>query len=60
MMAEGAQSRGDVATAVKDNPALIRMMGRMTLLSLLKQGGADEESIKQLNRVLQTIKKPEA
>ena len=60
MMAQGAQSRGDVATAVKDNPALIRMMGRMTLLSLLKQGGADEESIKQLNRVLQTFKKPEA
>jgi len=29
----------------------------MTLLSLLKQGGADEASIQQLNRVLQTIKK---
>ena len=36
---------------------LQRMMGRMTMLSLLKQGGADEESIKQLNRVLQGIKK---
>lgn len=57
MMAQGAASRGDVADAVKDNPALQRMMGRMTLLSLLKQGGADEESIKQLNRVLQGIKK---
>jgi beta-galactosidase len=33
------------------------MMGRMTMLSLLKQGGADEQSIKQLNRVLQGIKK---
>jgi beta-galactosidase len=29
----------------------------MTMLSLLKQGGADEESIKQLNRVLQGIRK---
>ncbi len=57
MMAQGAASRGDVADAVKDNPALQRMMGRMTLLSLLKQGGADEESIKQLDRVLQGIKK---
>ena len=26
-------------------------------VSLLKQGGADEESIKQLNRILQGIKK---
>ena len=57
MMAKGASARGDVAEAVKDNPALQRMMGRMTMLSLLKQGGADEESIKQLNRILQGIKK---
>ena len=57
MMAKGASERGDVADAVKDNPALQRMMGRMTMLSLLKQGGADEESIKQLNRILQGIKK---
>ncbi|MBQ9195667.1 MAG: glycoside hydrolase family 2 protein [Clostridia bacterium] len=57
MMAKGASARGDVADAVKDNPALQRMMGRMTMLSLLKQSGADEESIKQLNRVLQGIKK---
>ena len=57
MMARGASERGDVADAVKDNPALQRMMGRMTMLSLLKQSGADEESIKQLNRVLQGIKK---
>ena len=57
MMAKGASERGDVAEAVKDNPALQRMMARMTLLSLLKQGGADEASIQQLNRVLQTIKK---
>ena len=57
MMARGAAERGDVANAVKDNPALQRMMARMTMLSLLKQSGADEESIKQLNRVLQGIKK---
>ena len=57
MMAKSAAERGDVADAVKDNPALQRMMGRMTMLSLLKQAGADEQSIKQLNRVLQGIKK---
>ncbi len=58
MMAQGAASRGDVAESVKDNPALQRMMGRMTLISLLKQAGnIDEESVKQLNRVLQGIKK---
>ena len=57
MMEKASASRGDVADAVKDNPALQRMMGRMTLVSLLKQGGADEESVKQLNRVLQGIRK---
>ena len=57
MMSKGASERGDVADAVKDNPALQRMMGRMTLVSLLKQSGADEESIKQINRILQGIKK---
>ena len=57
MMAKGAESRGDVADAVKDNPALVRMMNRITLISLLKQSGADEESIKQINRILQNIPK---
>lgn len=57
MMSQGASERGDVADAVKDNPALQKMMGRMTLVSLLKQGGADDESIKQINRILQGIKK---
>ncbi len=58
MMEKGAASRGDVAAAVKDNPGLQRMMGRMTLISLLKQAGnIDEESIRQLNRVLQGIRK---
>lgn len=57
MMSKGASERGDVAAAVKDNPALQRMMERMTFVSLLKQSGADDESIRQLNRVLQGIKK---
>ncbi len=57
MMSQGASSRGDVADAVKDNPALQRMMGKMTLISLLKQSGADEQSVKQLNRILQGYKK---
>ena len=57
MMAQGASARGDVADAVKDNPALQRMMGRMTLISLLKQSGADEQAVKQLNRILQRYRK---
>lgn len=57
MMTKSASERGDVADVVKDNPALQRMMGRMTMLSLLNQGGADEQSIRQLNRVLQGIRK---
>ena len=59
MMAKGAESHGEVAETVKDNPALQRMMNRITLVSLLKQSGADEQSIKQLNRILQGIKKTE-
>ncbi len=57
MMAKGAASRGDVADAVMGNPALQKMLGRMSMLSLLKQGGASAEQIQQLNRVLQGIKK---
>lgn len=57
MMDQMANSRGDVAGAVKDNPALIRMMERITLISLLKQAGSDEETIKHLNRILQNVKK---
>ena len=57
MMARASASRGDVAESVKDNPALQRMMGRMTLMSLLKQAGTDEQSIRQLNRILQGIRK---
>ena len=61
MTDQAAASRGDVAAAVKDNPALVAMMERamkrMTIESMLKQAGADIESMKQLNRVLQGIKK---
>ncbi len=57
MWNNGAKDRGDVAEAVKDNPALIRMMNRITLLSLMKQSGASEEDIKQMNRILQGIHK---
>lgn len=61
MMDKAAASRGDVATAVKDNPALKRMMEKamekMTIGDMLKQAGTGEESIKQLNRVLQTFRK---
>ena len=46
-----------MAGTVKDNPALQRMMGRITLVSLLKQIGADESAMKQLNRILQRYKK---
>ena len=58
---KAAAARGDVAAAVKDNPALVAMMERamqrMTVESMLKQAGTDAESIRQLNRVLQGIKK---
>ena len=61
MMDRAAASRGDVATAVRDNPALVEMMQRamqrMTIEGMLKQAGADTESMKQLNRILQTIHK---
>ena len=58
---KAAASRGDVAAAVKDNPALVAMMQRamqrMTIESMLKQAGASIEDIKQLNRILQGISK---
>ncbi|MBK0348298.1 hypothetical protein JDW15_06565 [Aerococcaceae bacterium zg-ZJ1578] len=58
MMNQNIASRGEVAERVKDNPALQRMMGRMTLISLLKQSGdTDPETAKHLNRIFQKIKK---
>ena len=56
-----ASLRGDVATAVKGNPALVEMMQRamacMMVDGMLKQAGADTGSMKQFNRILQMIKK---
>lgn len=58
MMAASAASRGDVAEATKDNPNLQKMLARMSLETLIKQaGGIDPEQVKQLNAVLQKIKK---
>ena len=57
LITKAASARGEVAGTVKDNPALQRMMGRITLVSLLKQIGADESAMKQLNRILQRYKK---
>lgn len=62
LMAQASASRGDVAESVKDNPALQRMMQRMTLVSLLKQAGdaVSEEQMKVLNDALQKIPKNQA
>lgn len=58
IMAKGAASRGDLAQSVMQNPTLMRMLERMTLIGLMKQAGeVDAESVKQLNRVLQQIQK---
>lgn len=59
IMAEGASSRGDVADAVKDNPDLQRMLGKMTLEGLFKRGGGSTEDLKGINDVLQRFKKVE-
>ena len=62
LMVQASASRGDVAESVKDNPALQRMMQRMTLVSLLKQAGdaVSEEQMKALNDALQKIPKNQA
>lgn len=61
MMQQGAGARGDVAESVKDNPNLVRMMGRMTLESMLghMKDSITEDQVKGLNRMLQQIKKGE-
>lgn len=61
LMKNGAESRGDVAASVKDNPNLIRMMGRMTLESMLgyMKDSITEEKVKELNGMLQQIRKEE-
>lgn len=57
IMNHGAEERGDVATTVKDNPALQRMLNRQKFVNILKQNRTDEKSMKQINRILQGIKK---
>jgi beta-galactosidase len=57
MMAKAAASRGDVAGAVMDNPALQRMLGRQKLITMLQQAGAAKEQVQSLNRMLQRIHK---
>lgn len=59
MMANSAASRGDVAESVKDNPNLVKMMGAMTLESMLKQVGdiISQEQVMSLNAALQQIRK---
>lgn len=59
MMAQTSAGRGDVAESVKDNPNLIKMMGAMTLESMLKQVGdvVSQEQVKALNAALQQIPK---
>ena len=62
MMAKGAANHGDVATTVAGNQSLdvlIRMMGRTKLINLMQQAGVAKEEVEQVNRILQTIKKPE-
>lgn len=59
MMAQTSAGRGDVAESVKDNPNLIKMMGAMTLESMLKQVGdfVSQEQVMALNAALQQIPK---
>lgn len=58
IMAKGAAARGDVAESVMNNPGLLRMMNRLTLIGLMQQAGeVDAEAVRQLNRSLQRIRK---
>lgn len=58
MMSKMVASRGDVAEHTKNNPALQKMLARMSLISLLKQAGdVKAEAVQGLNRLLQRIKK---
>lgn len=59
LMAKASASRGDVATSTAGNANLQRMLGGMTLQSLLKQAGdaIPKEAVKQLNDALQRVKK---
>ncbi len=59
IMAKGVAARGEVAQSTKNNPNLQRMMGRMTLNSMLKKMNdlITPEQIAEINKSLQKIKK---
>jgi len=57
IMEEGARARGEVAQAANRSEALTRMMNRMTMQALLKQAGMAEDMMKNINDMLQKIKK---
>ncbi len=61
VLAKVAASSGGPPRQAQDNPDTQRMMGRVTLQNLLKfVGGAfSKNDVRQIDRVLQTIKKPE-
>ncbi len=61
VLAKVAASSGGSPQQAQDNPDTQRMMGRVTLQNLLKFAGRafSKDDIRQINRVLQTIKKPE-
>ena len=61
MMARASASRGDVAASTADNANLQKMLGAMSLQSLIKQAGdaIPKEAVRQLNDALQRVKKPD-
>ncbi|MGI5990393.1 MAG: glycoside hydrolase family 2 protein [Lachnospiraceae bacterium] len=61
LMAKGSENRGELAKNAGANQALQRMLGRMTLLSLLQKmpDAVSKDDIGKLNETLQTIPKGE-
>ncbi|MDI9498139.1 MAG: glycoside hydrolase family 2 TIM barrel-domain containing protein [Bacillota bacterium] len=59
LFAAAAASRGEMAAGVIRNPHLQRMLGRRPLISLIQMAGdVKVEHIRQINRILQQVKKP--
>ncbi|MDI9470047.1 MAG: glycoside hydrolase family 2 TIM barrel-domain containing protein [Bacillota bacterium] len=58
LIAKVAASKGEMVERAIQNPNLLRMLDRMSLISMIQMaGGVKEESIRQLNRILQRVKK---
>ena len=59
LMSRASKSRGEVAEATKDNPALKLMMAGMPLCEMLKRAGdaVSADQIRSLNSALQKIEK---